>query len=208
MRKLIFVLPIIFMGCATTMMPSARERNEKCADFEEVEIFQTFGDGGLASVCERKSYTDLCIGMTVAVLKEKNEDFWDKKRIKVSKGKCFAYDGVYKYTSKDERDRTVPIIRLDYAYPPASEKEVLERLEDLRLKLYYECLDTSNAEFKKEKDNNVKKCECFANLAIEKIINTASSENGTQEIATEQFGKSLMAEAEKNCGALPKNMKL
>ncbi|ACC99003.1 hypothetical protein Emin_1455 [Elusimicrobium minutum Pei191] len=208
MKKLIFILPIIFLGCATASTQSARERNEKCSEFEEVEVFQTFNDGGLAYVCERKSYDNCAMGMTVAVLKERGEDLWDSKRIKAPKGKCFAYDGVYKYISKDERGRTVPIVRLDYAYAPSSEKEALERVEDLRVHLYHECLDEANAEFINEKETNTNKCKCFADLTVEKLINIASMDNQTQDTVAKTFGKSFITEAEKACGKMPKNIKI
>ena len=223
MKKWIFILPVIFMGCAMTssntkpqdqarctlMGCATQERNEQCADFEEVKVFQTFNDGqgALAFVCERQSYDDSCLGMIVAVRKEPGKDLWDDKRIKATKEKCFAYDGVYKYTSKGGMDKTIPIVQLEYAYPPASEKELLGRMENARTNMYYECLNSANAEFKNEEDKNIKKCECFADLTIKKFADTASSDNGMQEIKTEQFAKNLIAEIENKCGKLPKSMK-
>ena len=96
--------------------------------------------------------------------------------------------------------------------PHSSEKEALERIEDLHENLYYECLDAANNEFKNEKDKNMKKCECAADLMIEKIVgmhvsDEADVEYAIKDISTGKFTKDLKAEIEHKCGKLPKSIK-
>ena len=213
MKKLLFVLPVILAGCAggdsgDSMNFNPRKYNEKCADVQEVEVFQTLNKGALASVCERGSY-GICMGHTVFVIKQGGVELWDKKRIKAPKNKCIVYDGVYKYTSIDERGRTVPIVNFEYKYSASSEDEVVERMEDIRSNVYHECLDDANEEFKNQKDKNIKTCECFADLILEKILEKLASEDNTEQSPTgDKFMKNLISETEKQCGKLPKSLKL
>jgi hypothetical protein len=104
---------VTLTACSAISNYVTREQNPKCQNVDEVKIFQTLDNGALAYVCERKSYTDCAMGITVFVPKRKDMLFYDEQRISPSDGKCFVFDDVYKYTSKDERDRTVPKVKVE-----------------------------------------------------------------------------------------------
>lgn len=203
MKKLFLFLPILITACADTGFNS-RQYNEKCESVKELEVFQTLNDGALAFVCERKSYDDCAMGHTVFVEKQRGVEFWDKKRIKAPKDKCIVFDGVYKYTSKDERERTIPVARFEYEYSVSSEDELVDRMTELHGNLFDACLDEANAEFKNNKEQNKKTCECFADLTMENIINMMTTE---QDLKSEIFTKEFIKNAEKKCGKLPKSIK-
>ena len=75
MKKL-FSLFIIVLLSACSMFKTEidntntwkSEKNENCADFKTIKVFQTLNNGALASVCDSGS-TKYCSGMTVAIKK-------------------------------------------------------------------------------------------------------------------------------------------
>lgn len=194
--KIFFLLLSIFLsGCVNNAIQlSSRERNPKCEDIDEIEVFQVFDDGALAFVCERKSYDDCVWGMTVAVPKRRNEILYDKKRIKAPKGKCFVYDGTYQYKNKDNDTKTVPIIGYAYEYEASSEEEFTERLLDFHNHIYEGCMD--ELDNKKSQTANKKQCECFADSVMEIMFDNAKSDKKSQS------SEEIVAAAEKKCGKI------
>ena len=208
MKKTLLILFIILAGCVDGQIPSiGRERNEKCVDVSQFEVFQVFNGNALAFACKEKSYNDCAFGQTVFVPKKKGEDYYDNKRLKAPKGKCFVYDGVYKYTTKkDNLDKTVPVLETEYEYAPSSEKEALERLEEVREDSYENCMDAAAKELKNDKAK--KMCKCLTDFIIDKAIEIHLDEDTREQLRNKDaFKKSLIPETEKKCGKLPKSMK-
>ena len=166
-----------------------KERNPNCQDVAEVKIFQTLAGYALASVCDYKG-EDYCLGMTVKV-DEFTEPLYDKKRISAPKGKCIVFKDTYKYETKDESVKTVPVVGFEYEYEANTEEETLERaiadLQDIKKScvLYmgkeYKDMPTSEKE---------EKCECILKESFENVQNK-----------TKLTRKTL----EKKCGKVPKN---
>ena len=82
--------------------------NRSCEKIRVFEIFQTLPDGGLANACGSVD-VDLCLGQVAFIPNQESIDFFDGKRITVAKGQCFVFDGVYSYTNREEKPRTVTV---------------------------------------------------------------------------------------------------
>ncbi|MDR0726652.1 MAG: hypothetical protein LBF37_01160 [Rickettsiales bacterium] len=208
MKKTIIILSALLAACVdgqTSLSSIGRERNEKCANIKEIKVFQTLSDSGLASVCD-SSYSDYCYGMTVVIAKQRNQDMWDDQRIKAPKGKCFVYDGTYKYESKGAGIKTVPILRFDWEYSAVSDEEIYDRISESYSDTYEECLDDSVKEFKNNRSNNEKMCKCVTDYIYGEVINIALTQED-QDTAFTRFKSSFAKVAEKQCGKIPKSFK-
>jgi len=190
-------------GCVTQTESDSNYKpvyNEDCEDVKAVQIFQTLNDGALASVCD-SSYSDICIGATVFVPKSLDKIMWDDKKITPPKGKCFVFNEVYKYTSKDERNRTVPIADFAYQYSPKSEDELVERMVEAHTKLYDACLDEFASTKTKAVDAQTK-CKCLADTMMTKVISIMASDgNDDNTTSDESFNKEIV----KKCGSFPES---
>ena len=115
MKKLLFILPLVLCSCVNgfgIIPPLKTLSNEKCTKNQEYKIFQVLDEGALALSCTYNDYGDRsCLDMTVFIPKIKNELFYDDKIVKAKSDECTSYSGVYKYQSKDERNRTIPKIK-------------------------------------------------------------------------------------------------
>lgn len=202
MSKFIMLFAIFFlMGCVNQTESGSNYKpvyNEDCEDIKSVKIFQTLDNGALASVCD-SSYSDICTGATVFVPKLLDKTMWDDKKITPPQGKCFVFNAVYKYTSKDERNRTVPIADFAYKYSPKSEDELIERMVEGRDKLYYACIEEFQLT-KKAKEEAQAKCKCLADTITIKVLSAVSEENVDNNVSEEPWNKEIV----KKCGTFPK----
>lgn len=81
-----------------------------CITTEKLQVIQDIG-GGYALAIERKRGFSLD-ELVVLIENEDKNDFYDDQIIKVPAGKCMRQIGIYKYRSKGDEDKTVPIVRL------------------------------------------------------------------------------------------------
>ena len=81
-----------------------------CITTEKLQVIQDIG-GGYALAQERKRGFSLD-ELVVLIENEDKNDFYDDQIIKVPAGKCMRQIGIYKYRSKGDEDKTVPIVRL------------------------------------------------------------------------------------------------
>ena len=67
-----------------------------------------------AALANGKKYdTDnIYLGLTVLLYNENNETYYDDQIVTVPKGKCFRQVGVYKYQTRMDIGKTVPIVML------------------------------------------------------------------------------------------------
>lgn len=76
------------------------------------KIFQTIDDKhALASGITDENY-GWYMGITVMILGDENDHFYDDQIIKRSSGKKFYQVGTYKYTTRTQECKTVPIVAL------------------------------------------------------------------------------------------------
>ena len=124
------------------------ERNTDCSDVRAIKVFQTLSSwSALARVCENGS-TSYCYG-TVVRLEKDGEDLWDDKIVTPGQDKCFVYDGTYKYETKGNDTKTVPVLKSRYKYSPKSIEELHERARESATQEYLTCaglLDGTNNE--------------------------------------------------------------
>lgn len=190
MRKFIIALTFILSGCTSITLFS---ENDNCITVNEFEVLQALDNGALAYEC---TLWDGCSvwNQTVFLTKQLNVDYYDGMIVKSPKDKCAVIDGVYRYESKDERIRTVPIIRFEYKNPPKSEEEFLERASEFKEIVNDECITTMKSQENKE---DKKFCSCYANELKEAMVKF-HTEN-------EKFNADLVnAKIRKKCGKLPK----
>ena len=80
-----------------------------CEKVREFQIFQALPDGGLANACDSVG-ANLCLGQLAFIPNQGNMEFFDGKRLTAAKSQCFVFDGVYSYTDREKRPRTVPLV--------------------------------------------------------------------------------------------------
>lgn len=166
-----------------------KERNPKCQNVAEVEVFQTLNGYALASVCDYKG-EQFCMGMTVRV-DEITELLYDKKRISAPKGKCIVFSDTYKYETKDGDIKTVPVLGFDYEYEAESEEENITRAVNELQDIKQSCMLYMGKEYKDMAESEKEeKCECVMTEYLTDLQNK-----------TKTTRKAL----EKKCGKLPKD---
>jgi len=91
------------------------EEPGECLSINNFEVMQVVGEGcALAhevkwdSFLERYTSTDLL----VLIINDNDEYYYDNQIIKVPLGKCMRQVGIYKYPTKMEIEKTVPIVKL------------------------------------------------------------------------------------------------
>lgn len=73
------------------------------------EVFQVL-DSGNALAHEFKHGISVATGITVLFLNDGNKSYYDDQVIKVPSGKCVKQIGVFKYRTRADLERTVPIV--------------------------------------------------------------------------------------------------
>lgn len=108
------ILFLIVIGIASSYANDAGktfyEAPGDCITTEKLQVIQDIG-GGYALAQERKRGFSLD-ELVVLIENEDKNDFYDDQIIKVPAGKCMRQIGIYKYRSKGDEDKTVPIVRL------------------------------------------------------------------------------------------------
>lgn len=72
-----------------------------------LKIFQTLEQNAALAMIK----DDYSSGVYLVVNKE-NKSYYDDQVIKLPAGKCFKQIGIYQYTTKDERLKTVPVVQI------------------------------------------------------------------------------------------------
>lgn len=191
MKKNIFVfIYTLLTGCATATIFSD---NKNCISTREFEVFQALNDGALAHSC---TFVEGCSAFNQLVYLDWDPDieYYDGLTVKVPSNKCAVQDGVYKYTTKQDIMKTVPIIKFEYKDNAKSEQDVIERLENKYQRMRAACLYDYKAS-KEKVDEEF--CSCYAKQFIKYFININSQEN--MEYSNETLNKIV----KKECGKLP-----
>lgn len=72
------------------------------------KVFQVLEDGVALAIGNELSSYDLI----VLLWNDQGEKYYDNQDVVAPRGKCFRQIGIYKYESKDERYRTVPVVTI------------------------------------------------------------------------------------------------
>lgn len=82
------------------------EQPQQKIDAKSFEVLQVLPDGNaLATVESNENF-----GMVVMLLANKNATYYDNQKIEVSTGKCARQIGTYRYMTRNNIEKTVPII--------------------------------------------------------------------------------------------------
>lgn len=82
------------------------EQPQQKIDAKSFEVLQVLTDGNaLATVKSNENF-----GMIVMLLANKNATYYDDQKIEVSTGKCARQIGTYRYMTRNNIEKTVPII--------------------------------------------------------------------------------------------------
>lgn len=194
MKKYIVFLLVLLSGCASVTLLSD---NKNCITTREFKVFQALNEGALAYEC---TFWDGCSyhNQLVYLDWQPDIDYYDDMIVKVPSSKCAIREGVYKYTTKQDILKTVPVIKFEYKDAPKSDKDIVERIEDRKNWLYAACLhDFSVNNLAEDK----KFCSCYAENFIEYAFELNSQENA------EYSDEALTKKIKKKCGKIPDFMK-
>ena len=130
--------------------------------------------------------------------------YYDEMLISLPNNKCAIQDGVYKYTTKNNTDKTVPRIYFGFKAYPQSIDEAIEMFNDFFENDRYKCklLVTSNKAYNTK--TNMNKCDCISDLFKEEFTifftDTNKYENYTM------LEKAVKTKSKKKCGNIPQWM--
>ena len=89
------------------------EKSGECITTNNLEVFQALGDGyALAHELEMKPYGETITSLVVLVHITEGKEFYDEQKIAIPAGKCARQVGIYKYTTKQNIVKTVPIVEI------------------------------------------------------------------------------------------------
>ncbi len=76
------------------------------------EVFQVIADDAALVRGNSDSSSDLFLGKVCLLVNKDGKFYYDQEVVKATDGKVFRQVGIYRYQSKSEDNRTVPIIML------------------------------------------------------------------------------------------------
>ena len=91
------------------------EKPGECLSTNQFEVLQAIGDN--YALAYEQEYVNSYIGFSntdllVLITNDNKDCYYDHQVIKTPKGKCMRQIGVYKYQTKSEIWKTVPIVKL------------------------------------------------------------------------------------------------
>ena len=110
-------IALIVIGTATTInnRMTIFEQPGECLSTNDFEVMQVVDDGcALAHEVKWDSFLEgyMPTDLLVLVINDNGEYYYDDQIIKVPAGKCMRQVGIYKYPTKMEIEKTVPIVKL------------------------------------------------------------------------------------------------
>lgn len=87
------------------------EKPQQTIEADLIEVFQVLPDGSALATVEYTSggHNDN-VGMVVMLLAKDGVSYFDSQNIKIPSGKCMRQIGTYKYMTRQEMEKTVPIV--------------------------------------------------------------------------------------------------
>ena len=77
-----------------------------CMEYSQFEVFQVVESGcALANA-------DGLLNATVLIIPNENQRFYDNQQIVLKRGQCAQYVGNYKYSTRMQREKTVPAVKI------------------------------------------------------------------------------------------------
>lgn len=89
------------------------EKPQQVIEADEIEVFQVLPDGSaLAQVEYTYEGNNDNSGMVVMLLAKSEGAYFDSQSIKIPKGKCMKQIGTYKYMTRQDVEKTVPVVEI------------------------------------------------------------------------------------------------
>lgn len=110
MKKLCALFIFCFMTGSCTYMGATKD-GQQCFDVQTFEVLQGLEGGALAYECPW--YENMCWTLPVVYLTSpKDVDYYDEQNVSNDKGTCWVQDGVYRYSTKNDIIKTVPLLKM------------------------------------------------------------------------------------------------
>ncbi len=148
--------------------------NESCMNIAKFKIFQVLDDNyALAESCEDNDDT-LCLGLVALLTPQENIDYYDEMYISAPDNKCPVQDGVYKYKTKNNIEKTVPIIYFEDKILDSDDKiSIIDKYSDYDLEtLENACISSLD----NKTTENIKTCKCIADFLKNDLLNITLKE--------------------------------
>lgn len=84
------------------------EKEGECISTSSFKVIQVLDSGN--ALANEIQGSGLAIGVTVLFLNEGNSSYYDEQIIDIPRGKCARQIGVFKYTSRADREKTIPAV--------------------------------------------------------------------------------------------------
>lgn len=171
-------------------------RNPDCMDMVRFKVLQVLANGyALAYECNEG---DFCASNTVVLLTPlPRVYYYDDMYVTVPKEKCAVQNGVFRYETKREILKTVPVIKYDYEYAPRNNEEIEARFYEAMKDLRLGCKDSMSFDDKTNNLESMKKCDCVVDSFL-----AAYKEKDTW-IERDKIVENLRKKAEAKCGKIP-----
>ncbi len=89
------------------------EKEGDCVSENSFKVFQVLDSGdALANEMGQGFEADIPTGLTVLFLKENGRSYYDDQLIRVPSGKCAKQIGTFRYSTKLDIEKTVPVVRI------------------------------------------------------------------------------------------------
>ncbi|HEY9544035.1 hypothetical protein [Prevotella sp.] len=89
------------------------EKEGDCVSENSFKVFQVLDSGdALANEMGQGFEADIPTGLTVLFLKENGRSHYDDQLIRVPSGKCAKQIGTFRYSTKSDIEKTVPVVRI------------------------------------------------------------------------------------------------
>lgn len=124
MKKLLIYLAGLVSGIVLTLLVSMFmvanttidditlfEHEGECISENSFKIFQVV-DNGNALASEIDEEFEFPTNLVVLLLAEKGKAYYDNQIIRIPPGKCAKQIGTYRYFTRDEMEKTVPIVAI------------------------------------------------------------------------------------------------
>ncbi|MCM1483675.1 MAG: hypothetical protein NC043_05010 [Muribaculaceae bacterium] len=106
------IFAILYSGCTRDDKDIILfEAEGECISSNSFEIFQVL-ESGNALAREIEEGHSIATGITVLFLNDGTTSYYDNQIINIPKGKCAKQIGVYRYMTRMEVERTVPIVEI------------------------------------------------------------------------------------------------
>lgn len=214
MKKYILLALLALMGCTQSSSINgdlaSSKRNENCMDMQKFQVFHVLENrSALATACTETYDEKFCKGAVVLLKPRMDVDYYDEMYVSAPKGKCATQDGVYKYISKNDIVKTVPVIRFEYEYKASSGEEFLKRihneLEEGRFECKLSVINKKQNTKTKNKEKNISKdldkCDCVFDFFGAELI--VYLEKNLTDSEKEKFKQEFPKRLEKQCGKIP-----